>query len=356
MPRHSAALPTSIRAAGLLGLTLALSACAQDDTAQAEPTPPRAVRAVQPQPAPAFPDIRVTGRLELRDEQRLAFRVPGIVERVAVRAGDRVKKAQVLARLDTTEVDAAVEQADASANKALRDLERGRRLRAENVITQQQLDDLETAYEVARAGLRSARFNQRHAVIRAPADGVVLRRLVEANETVAGGQPVLAVGNVGGGFVLAASLPDREALRVGVGDHARVQLSAYPELTLTGTVSEIGRQADPRTGTFDIDIALDAEQSPQLASGLLARARIRIVERDDTHSSIPFVALVEQRDEGALIFRLREGGTRVAAQTVRVRWFDDRRAVLEDPLPPDARIVTAGAGFLRDGEAVRLLD
>ncbi|MHA7834666.1 MAG: biotin/lipoyl-binding protein, partial [Algiphilus sp.] len=153
MPRHSSALLTSTRAAGLLGLALMLGACTQDDVVQAEPPPPRAVRAVQPEPAPAFPDIRVTGRLELRDEQRLAFRVPGIVEQVAVRAGDRIEQGQLLARLDTTEVDAAVEQAEAAADKALRDLERGRRLRAESVITQQQLDDLETAYEVARAQL-----------------------------------------------------------------------------------------------------------------------------------------------------------------------------------------------------------
>lgn len=342
--------------AGLAVLATALGGCADNIPQQAEATPPRAVRAVQPQPAPAYPDIHIAGSLELRDEQQLAFRVPGIVETVAVRAGDRIERGQLLASLDTTEVDAAVEQAEAAADKALRDLERGRRLHAENVVTQQQLDDLETAYDVARARLRSARFNQRHAVIRAPADGVVLRRLVEANETVAGGQPVIAVGNDGGGFVLAAALPDREALRVGVGDKATVHLSAYPEAAIRGAVAEIGRQANPRTGTFDVDIAIDEATELQLASGLVAQARIRTVDRDDTHSSIPLEALVEGDSESALIFRLTDDEQRVEARKVSVRWFDATRAVLDDPLPPDARIVTAGAGFLRDGEAVRVLD
>lgn len=342
--------------ASLVALALVTAGCTDEAPQQATPTPPRAVRVVQPEPAPAYPDIRIAGRLELRDEQRLAFRVPGIVETVAVRAGDRIDQGQLLASLDTTEVDAAVEQAEAAADKALRDLERGRRLRAESVVTQQQLDDLETAYDVARARLRSARFNQRHAVIRAPADGVVLRRLVEANETVAGGQPVIAVGNAGGGFVLAAALPDREAVRVGVGDRATVHLSAYPEAAIQGAVSEIGRQANPRTGTFDVDIAIDDATELQLASGLLARASIRTVERDDTHSSIPLEALVEGRSESALIFRLASDEQRVEAHRVSVRWFDETRAVLDDPLPADARIVTAGAGFLRDGEAVRVLD
>lgn len=356
MPRTSAMHRTLPLMASLAVFALALGGCADEASQQAEATPPRAVRVVQPQPAPAYPDIRIAGRLELRDEQQLAFRVPGIVETVAVRAGDRIERGQLLASLDTTEVDAAAEQAEAAADKALRDLERGRRLRAESVVTQQQLDDLETAYDVARARLRSARFNQRHAVIRAPADGVVLRRLVEANETVAGGQPVIAVGNAGGGFVLAAALPDREALRVGVGDKATVRLTAYPEATIRGAVSEIGRQANPRTGTFDVDIAIDEATDLQLASGLLARARIRTVERDDTHSSIPLEALVEGDSESALIFRLADGGQRVEERKVSVRWFDDKRAVLDDPLSPDDRIVTAGAGFLRDGEAVRVLD
>lgn len=344
------------RAAAVVALAAAclwLAACGNGAPSVGE-TPARAVRVALPGTAPAAAEIDVIGRLELRDEQQLAFRVPGIVAEVTVRAGETVTAGQMLARLNTTEVDAAVARARAAADKAERDYARGQRLRAEAVITQQQLDDLRTAQEVARAELASARFNQRFAVIRAPADGVVLRRSVEANETVAGGQPVLAVGNAGGGYVIAAALPDRAAMRVAAADPARITVDAHPDQVLQGRVSEVGRKADARTGTFAVDIAIDAAGVP-LASGLLARARIRPQDaREQTHSSIPLSALVEAKDDSVLIFVVEDGVAH--ARSVRVRWLDDAQAVLEAPLPDDTRIVTAGAAFLRDGEAVRVVD
>ncbi|MCK5770504.1 efflux RND transporter periplasmic adaptor subunit [Algiphilus sp.] len=353
MPRTFPADRSRALAVVVLGAALAACGTAEQDTREAAP---RAVRVAAPEAAPASPDIAVVGRLELRDEQQLAFRVGGIVDAVNADAGDRIEKGQVLARLDTTEVDAGVEQARASADKARRDLERGERLHADNVITQQQLDDLETAFDVARARLETARFNQRHAIIRAPADGVVLRRMVEPNETVAGGQPVLAVGDAGSGFVLAAAVPDRDALRLALADPARITVDAMPDAPIRGAVSRIGRQADPRTGTFEVDVALE-EAPERLASGLLARARITTADSGETaRTGIPLEALVEGDSEAALIFLLADDNARVQAREVTVRWFDDERAVLGEPLSEQARVVTTGAGFLRDGEAVRIIE
>lgn len=352
------AFPSLVPPSRLLALATAalmLTACAE--APEPQPDPARAVRVAAPEAAPAAPPVEVVGRLALRDEQQLAFRVPGIVEEVNVRAGEKVSAQQVLARLDTTEVDAAVEEAEAAAEKARRDYERGKRLHADNVITQQQFDDLATALEVARSQRARARFNQRHAVIRAPADGVVLRRMVEPNETVAGGQPALAVGADGGGFVLDAALPDAEALRVALSDPATIRVDALPDARVEGAVSELGQRADPRTGTFDVEVALQAQAEHGLASGLVARARILPEDsREATHSRIPLSALVEGNADGVLIFLIDEGGERVRAREVRVRWFDDDGAVLEQPLPEGARVVSIGAGFLRDGEAVRVIE
>lgn len=343
------------RLLALLAVATLLAGCAE--APEPEPDPARAVRVAAPESAPAAPPVEVVGRLALRDEQQLAFRVPGIVAEVSVRAGEKVGAQQVLARLDTTEVDAAVEEAKAAAEKARRDYQRGKRLHADQVITQTELDDLATALEVARSRLARARFNQRHAVIRAPADGVVLRRMVEPNETVAGGQPVLGFGADGGGFVLDAALPDSEALRVALSDPATIRVDALPDLRIDGAVSELGQRADPRTGTFDIEVALQAEKARELASGLVARARILPADsRKATHSRIPLSALVEGDAEGVLIFLIDEGGEHVRAREVRVRWFDDDGAVLEQPLPARARVVSIGAGFLRDGQAVRVIE
>ena len=106
---------------------------------------------------------------------RLSFKLGGVVRRIAVQEGDEVKQGQRLAEIELAEVGAQVEQARQLADKAQRDLERGERLHADQVISLEQLQDLRTQASVARAGLKSAQFNLGFSTIVAPRDGVVLR-------------------------------------------------------------------------------------------------------------------------------------------------------------------------------------
>ena len=158
--------------------------------------------------------MRAIGVVAAADEVRLAFKTGGMIRTINVEQGERVHRGQLLATLADDEVAAAVAQAQALADKAGRDLERGRALLTDEVATREQVEDLETARSVAAAGLRGALFNARHARIEAPAEGVVQRRLAEPDELVAAGQPVLVVGNTGSGWIVRAALSDRDVMRV----------------------------------------------------------------------------------------------------------------------------------------------
>ena len=108
-------------------------------------------------------EVRAVGILAPRDEIRLAFKVGGVLDRVDVDVGDRVREGQVLAVLKRAEIDAAVSQAAEGVEKARRDLERARQLRVDEVATEEQVEDLTTAYSVARSNLQAAQFNARFA-------------------------------------------------------------------------------------------------------------------------------------------------------------------------------------------------
>ncbi|NTU72153.1 MAG: HlyD family efflux transporter periplasmic adaptor subunit, partial [Coriobacteriia bacterium] len=84
---------------------------------------------------------------------------------------------------------------------------------------------------------------------RVPADGVVLQRLARASELVQGGQPVLVMGDTDEGWIVRAALADRDAVRVNVGDTAKVAFDAFPERRFDGRVTRVGSSADPYTGT-----------------------------------------------------------------------------------------------------------
>lgn len=334
---------------------LLLAACSNGQSAPSAAPPPRVVRAVLPEAGPATPPVDASGVVAFRDETRLSFAVGGVIRDIPVREGEAVTAGQTLATLETTQVDAGATQAREGWLKARRDLERGRKLFRDDVLTREQLEDLGTAEKVAKAALDAAEFNRGYARIAAPADGHVLRRLSEAREIVAPGQPVLTVGNAASGLVLRLGLADRDVVRVRVGDGARLAFDAFPGESFEGRVQEVSQATDPRSGTYRVDIAFPAGNT-RFVSGLIGRAEIRGSGNGEAQLQyIPLTALVEGAQDSALVFLLAPGAKAVKAAQVRVAFVAGERAALRAPLPANTRVVTEGAPYLHDGETVEVV-
>jgi len=303
--------------------------------------------------ASAAETLRAIGVVAPADEVRLAFKTGGMIRAIHVEQGVRVRRGQLLATLADDEVAAAVAQAQAIADKSARDLERGQALLADEVATREQVEDLETARSVSAATLRTALFTARHARIEAPADGVVLRRLAEPDELVAAGQPVLVVGNTNGGWIVRAALSDRDVVRVRTGTPAKATLDAFPGRQFAATVTEIAAAADPQTGTYELKLSVDP-QGERFVQGLVAK--VVIADQDEAGVPVvPVTALLEADGRAAIVFVVAENdhAKRVAVQTGRLL---GERIEIVTGLSPGDRVVTEGAAWLDDNDAVRVLD
>ncbi len=329
----------------LLALPL-VGACA---VGHAEPNDASTVRAVPVQLANAEPgsgrsEVRVAGIVAGKEEVTLSFKTGGVVSRVTVQPGDIVHAGQILAELTPTEIDATVAQATEGREKAARDLTRARALFADSVATLEQLQNATTVLEIAEQSVRIARFNSAHSAIRAPTDGIVLRRVVEPSQLVGPGAKVLDVRSFQRGLVLRASLPDRDAVRVRRGDVATITLDAVPDRVLAGRVSQVGAAANPLTGTYDIEVALsDAPRT--LASGLIGRAAIAV------HGAVPAVtipveALVEADGDSAIVFVVPAGSDRAQRRHVTIAPEAGARVTVLAGLDRGERVVIGGATWL----------
>ena len=335
----------------VIAAVLAASGCENGtDAAPAKVAAP--VRVAVVESAPAAESLRAIGVLAPADEVRLAFKTGGVIRTIAVEQGTPVKQGQLLATLADDEVASAVTQARAVADKASRDLERGKALLADEVATREQVEDLTTANSIASAQLRSALFNARHARIEAPGDGVVLRKLAEPNEQVAAGQPVLVVGNTTAGWIVRASLADRDIVRVQTGDTAEVTLDAYPGRRFVAEVIEIAAAADPETGTYEMKVSVDPAGS-RFVQGLVAKVVIADPDAESV-AVVPVTSLLEADGRLATVFVVAKGGVARKVSVRTGRLLGERIEVIAGLAVGD-QVITEGAAWLDDNEPVRVL-
>ncbi|HEX8276204.1 MAG TPA: efflux RND transporter periplasmic adaptor subunit [Longimicrobiaceae bacterium] len=347
-------MSTHRRTARTPALVLLLAAAAACGDAGAEESPPPSpavpVRTAAVVEAEVAQPVRGTGTLAAKEEVRLSFKTGGIVGRILVDEGDAVRAGQTLALLDPAEIDAHVARAGAAADKARRDLARARALYADSVATLEQMQDAAGGARAAEAELRIARFNREHARIVAPVSGTVLRRTAEEGETAAPGAPVLTLAGSGAGTVLRVGLADRDAVRVRRGDAATVRFGAFPGAELAGRVTETAAAADPRTGTYEVEVAVEPG-GRALAAGLIGRVEIR-PSRAERLRLVPVEAVLEGDEDRGVVYTLGADG-RARRVPVGIAFLQGGRAAVRSGLDGVAEVVTDGAAYLEDGTPTR---
>lgn len=317
-------------------------------------TQARAVQVTRVKMAALDNTLRVVGLLTPKDEARLSFKVGGLIESIKVEEGQTVKAGQVLAMLKQTEIGASVEQARQATAKAQRDLDRGKALLADGVTTDEQVQDLTTAFSVASAAQSGMEFNAAHTRITASVDGVVLRKLAEANEVVQAGQTVLVLGGANRGWVIRAGLADRDAVRIHLGDAARIEFDAWPGQAFTGQVSNISSAADSATGTFTIEVQV-GQAGVRFVQGLVAKVAL-VPQGTAEVEVIPVQALLEANDKEAGVFVLDEAAHDVHRVSIQIGRMNGGRIEVLSGLTVGAQVVTDGAAFLENGEKVRVVN
>jgi len=298
--------------------------------------------------------IHTYGRLATKEEIKLSFKINGIIQRILVDEGQTVRKGQFLARLDLAEIEAQVKQARSAFEKADRDLKRVENLYQEKAATLEQYQNVQTAYQVAQSQLNAAEFNLRHAKIHAPANGRILKRLMEENELVGAGMPVFFFASTEEDWIVRVGISDSDLVRVKLGDPATVRLDAYPALDFQAVVSEIVESADPLTGTYELELKVDPGDK-RFVSGFVAEVDI-FPSSKNPYFIIPIDALVEADGNRGYVYTVDSSSMTARRLPVKIGFLFEDKVAVESGLESVSSVVSQGAPYLSDGAAVKFIE
>jgi multidrug efflux pump subunit AcrA (membrane-fusion protein) len=157
----------------------------------------------------------------------------------------------------------------------------------------------------------------------------------------------------GSGTVLRVGLADRDAVRVRRGDAATVRFDAFPGESFAARVSEVAAAAAPGTGTYEVELAIDA-RGRALATGLVGRAEIAVAGQSRL-ALVPIEAIVEADGDSGSVYvvaRDQAGRERARRVPVSIAFVRGGHAAVRAGLDGLTSVVTDGAAYLDDGAPV----
>jgi RND family efflux transporter MFP subunit len=349
------------------GLALALAACgpsdARDRSGEAATASVTGL-GVTVEPAerqPMASTVTATGTVVAWQELTLGSETSGLaLVEVLVGEGDRVEAGQLLARLDDRELTAqiaqqraAIEEADANLASALLAEERGRKLLATNAVSREVADERATATRTARAKLAQAKaaldlLNVRLAQTRvvAPVAGVIVAKPAVVGAVVQTGTELFTILR-DGRLEVAASVPERDIPAIRNGHVATVTDAAGG--TIRAEVRAMAGKVDPvtRLGTAYLTLP----DGTGLLQGMFVRVSIEAEERLVLTVAEPAVVW---RGGQPAVFTVTGDGT-AELRRVETGARSGGRVAIEGGLEGGESVVVAGAGFLDDGNQVRVV-
>ena len=332
---------------------LLIAGCQKEEAAKISEQKIMVKTAVVIQKEISFP-ITASGVLTSPTETRLSFKTGGIIEQILADEGQFIKKGQLLASLQKSEIDARVQQARSGYEKALRDFQRVSNLYQDSVATLEQKQDAETGLTVARSNLEIAEYNLKHSSIMAPSNGKILKRLAEKNELVDTGRPIFIFGSTEGSWRVRTGIPDRDIVKVNYGDSAEISFDAYPDEKFRAIVSEITQAADPYTGTYEIELIL-LPHDKKLIFGFVAAIRI-FPKAKENYFFIPMEALTEADGHRGTIYYVQSPENIARRSWVEIYRILDGQVAISQGLENIPEVISEGSPYLRDGSAIEIIN
>ncbi len=277
--------------------------------------------------------------------------IPGLIREITFESGALVKQGDVLVRLDTTSEEAQLRAMDAQLELARLNVERERKLRAENMVSQSELDTAEATVKQYQANADAIRTTIEKKNIRAPFAGRLGIRQINIGQYLDAGKPIVSLQSLTPVYA-DFSLPQQDLSHLQTGMRVRLELDAYPGRQFEGALTTINPDLDASTRAVGLQATFD-NPDQLLRPGMYARVSV-LLPQEKNVLVIPLSAVLPA-PYGDSVFVIEpdtqnpknKSGLKVRQQIVRTGEERGDFVTVEAGLKAGERIASAGVFKLR---------
>jgi RND family efflux transporter MFP subunit len=303
--------------------------------------------------------LPVSGTVQPLRQATVKAKVSGDVREVPIREGESVRAGQLLARIDTADLEAklierngALESAKAQLAMAAKTQGMNQQLLKQNFISQNAYDNSESSVNVSQGNVKSAeaqvqlaRNALRDAVAASPLAGVVAKRHVQVGEKVAFDSPLVTVVDLSD-MELQAAVPAVDVPELTIGKSVELTIDGFGDRRFTGRVERINPAAEPGTRAILVYVGIP-NTDRALRGGMFATGRIALA----ASAPVPTLPATAVRTEAGQTFVWTVEGGKLVKRFITTGRRDDAvgRVEVKTALPPDAPVLAARFDNLKDG-------
>ncbi|MEM7480786.1 MAG: efflux RND transporter periplasmic adaptor subunit [Acidobacteriota bacterium] len=291
--------------------------------------------------------LRYSTNLEAEEAVTVFAEASRRVQQLRVEEGNRVRKGQILLRLQDDEQRTRLAKVQSQLDKAAREYDRQKRLFGQELISEQAFNDATYELEQLQLELEEAQRQLSYTEVRAPISGTVTSRMVSLGDFVTMNQPLFEMVDFNS-IVARVFVPEKELTRVSVGQPARIAAPALGDERLAGEVERLAPVVDPQSGT--VKVTVSTPPASALRPGMYVDVELVTAVREDA-LLLPKRALVYDEDQ-IFVYRLK-GDDTVERILLRAGLEDKNFIEPEGGFSVGDQVVIAGQAGLKDGIEVR---
>jgi RND family efflux transporter MFP subunit len=347
-------------------VSFVMMSCGQENTpsTQMDKTPPVPVEVKTTTQESQSSFLVASGKIEATDKSRITTRMMGYIENIYVKVGSKVKKGQLLVKINNIDLDAQMAQVNAgiaeakiAVSNAEKDFNRYTILFKENSATQKELDDITTQFRMAQSRLEAVEqkkneINAQYAYtsLKSPLSGVVTQKMASQGDMASPGVPILEIESQTG-LQVAAMVSESEIAGVQLNDEVEITLKSLDNKT-KGSVIEISPSAAHTGGQYLVKIKLNTPSS-EIRPGMYATVQFPVeATTASTKIMIPISSIVRQ-GELTGIYTVSQSNKALLRWLRLGRTYGDQVEVLSG-LISDEKYIVSAQGKLYNGANITI--